>query len=301
MLVCHLRAARRKARTAAEQELVGLLHGFEPMVEKGGPLSEQRGVFWVSVPATKVLLAQSRLPHLGYCDAVDIVLSDEEANAFPETTVIGPTRWRRQPYQLVRLYEEDPEALRERAPDRRAFIFERADGEVREVLGYRGSNDPLTHRALPVVDARLLVNLVSASSPGVLLDPFAGGGGIVIEAVAAGWEVASADIDPAVRHGLSAYGSMHVVADARELPVTDGSVAAVATEPPYDPSIGTLAADSLAEVARVLRPEGRAAMLCAAWQADAVRKAAHAAGLVIDLDTPVNRKGVDVVVFAFRK
>lgn len=301
MLVCHLRAARRKARQAAEREVVALLHDVEPRVEKGGPLSEQRAVFWVSVPATSVGAVRARFPQVGYCEAVDLVVPEDEATAFPEDSVIGSTRWRRRPYQLIRLYEEDADALRERAPDRRAFVFERSDGEVREIRGYRGSNDPLTHRALPVADARLLVNLVSASSPGLLLDPFAGGGGIVLEAVAAGWQVVSADIDPAVRNGLRAYGSLHLVADARHLPVATGTVAAIATEPPYDPSIGTLAADCLAELARVMQPGGQLAMLCAGWQATAVQNAALVAGLTPDLNTPVDRKGVDVVVFVFRR
>jgi hypothetical protein len=301
MLVCHIRAARRKARHAAEGELIGLLHGLGALAEKGGPLSDQRGVFWVSVPATSVSAVRARLPQLGYCDAVDLVVPEDETNAFPEDSVIGSTRWRRQPYQLIRIYQEDAEALRERAPDRRAFVFERSDGEVRAIRGYRGSNDPLTHRALPVADARLLVNLLAASSPGLLLDPFAGAGGIVLEAVAAGWQVVSADVDPAVRHGLSADGAMHLVADARQLPIAAGTVAAIATEPPYDPSIGTLAADCLTELVRVLRPGGQLAMFCAAWQADTVRKAALATGLTPGLDTPVDRKGVDVVVFVLRR
>ena len=211
------------------------------------------------------------------------------------------TRWRRAPYRLVRLHQEDAEAVRDLAPDRRVFLFETGDGQVRAVRGYRGSEDPLTHRALPVADARLLVNLVAPAGPGALLDPFAGAGGIVLEAVASGWTTLSADIDPAVRHGLADFGAAHMVADARQLPLQDESIAAVATEPPYDPAVGDLAPDALAEAQRVLRPEGRAALLCAEWQAQALRTKADALRMKTTLDAPINRKGLDVVVLAFQK
>ena len=143
------------------------------------------------------------------------------------------------------------------APDRREFLFETSDREVRAIRGYRGSPGSLTRRALPVPDARLLVNLVARGSPGVLLDPFAGAGGIVIEALEAGWRVISADADPAVRHGLAWLGAAHVVADARRLPLADDSVDAVATEPPYHRGVGDLVAEALVELRRVRKAHAR--------------------------------------------
>jgi hypothetical protein len=74
----------------------------------------------------------------------------------------------------------------------------------------------------------------------------------------------------------------------------------VATEPPYDPSVGPLAAQALTETARLLRPGGATAWLCAAWQAPGLRAAAAALGLAAALDTPVDRKGTPVVALAWR-
>jgi tRNA (guanine10-N2)-dimethyltransferase len=154
---------------------------------------------------------------------------------------------------------------------------------------------------LPVSDARLLVNLVHEARPGVLLDPFAGAGGVVLEALTNGWQVVSADIDPAVRRGLAHLGADQVVADARSLPLVDGSIDAGATEPPYDRSTGTLLARALAELARVVRGDGRISVLCAEWQAAQARAAAGELGLRSYLDTPIERKGTHVVALAWRR
>ena len=191
--------------------------------------------------------------------------------------------------------------MREMAPDRRVFLHESSAGQVRRVRGYRGSEAPLTHRALPVADARLLVNLVHEARPGLLLDPFAGAGGIVLEALANRWKVVSADIDPSLRHGLADLGAHHLVADARALPLLDGGVQAAATEPPYDHATGRLVALALTELARVVRRDGRIAVLCAGWQAAQARAAAGELGLRSYLDVAIERKGTDVVALAWRR
>jgi hypothetical protein len=300
LLVLHLRAARGRARDAATAEAVSLLRDLDARAAPGGPLSEQRGVAWVNVPAGSLRAALPRLPRLGYTEAVDLLVPEEEAGDWPVGRAERPVRWRRRPHRLVRVHQEDPAALRELAPDRREFLLETGDHQVRAIRGYRGGEDPLTHRALPVPDARLLVNLVSGRPPGVLVDPFAGAGGIVIEALASGWRVISADADPALRHGLTRLGAEHHVADARHLPLATSSVDAAATEPPYDPGAGEVAAEALAELRRVLRPGGRLAMLCAEWQRPGLVRAAAALGLASELETQVDRKGLDVAALAWR-
>jgi hypothetical protein len=292
MLVVHQRAARRRARAAAVAEALALLHDLEPSAPAGGPLSEVAGVFWVQLPERHLAAAGARLPRLGYSTAVDLLAGQGPGPA---------VRWRGRAWRLVRLHTEDAADLRELAPDRREFLFEAGDGQVRAVRGYRGGADPLGRRGLPVCDARLLVNLVAPARPGWLLDPFAGVGGVALEARAAGWRVVTADADPLLRHGLVRLGGAHLVADARRLPLRAGSVDAVATEPPYDRRVGSLAGQALAEAHRLLRPGGATAWLCAAWQAPGLRAAAAGLGLRVALDTPVDRKGLAVVALAWRK
>jgi hypothetical protein len=292
VLVFHLRAARRRARAAAVAEALALLHDLEPSAPAGGPLSERGGVLWVELAAEQLAEATARLPRLGYSTAVDRLV--------PAT---GPPDlyWRHRPWRLLRLYTEDAAGHRERAPDRREFLFEAGGGPPRPVRGYRGGGERLTRRGLAVCDARLLVNLVAPARPGLLLDPFAGVGGVALEARAAGWRVVTADLDPALRHGLGRLADAHLVADARALPLRAGSVDAVATEPPYDRGVGPLAGQALAETHRLLRPGGASAWLCAAWQAPDLRAAAAGLGLEAVLDCPVDRKGVEVVALAWRR
>jgi len=275
-------------------EALALLHDLAPSAPAGGPLADRGGVLWVELPERHLAEAVARLPRLGYSTAVDLV----------EAAPAGGGRrggGRDSGWRLVRLHTEDPGGHREQAPDRREFLVEAGDGRVRPVRGYRGDGQALGRRGLPVCDARLLVNLVAPAGPGLLVDPFAGVGGVALAAEAAGWTAVTADRDPALRHGLGRLGAGHLVADARRLPLRAGSVAAVATEPPYDPTVGPLAAQVLAEVARLLRPGGATAWLCAAWQAPGLRAAAAGLGLRPALDTPVDRKGTPVVALAWRQ
>ena len=295
-LVFRLRSARRKARAAGVAEAVSLLADLGARAAPGGPLSAVPGVFWITLPSASLDRAAERLPLLGYSSAVDAA---EPARG--ETDAGRTVTWKRRPWRLVRIYEEEASEMREDAPDRRTFLLESASGDVRPVRGYRGSGDRLTRRGLPVADARLLVNLVRLPRPGVLLDPFAGTGGIVIEAARSGWRVISSDVDPRLRHGLAELAHEHLVADARKLPLADASVQAVASEPPYDADATDVVVEAIAELHRVLEPGGKLSLLAAAHQAERLRRAAADVRFAAVLDTPVDRKGLEVVAFCWRR
>ena len=287
-LVLRLRPSRRKARELAVAEVVSLLREFEASAAPGGPLSELGGVCWVTVQENYLEDAIAALALLGYTAAVDLVSSGaDSARRNPRSA-----RRARKPAPLTRVYEEPDESVRASAPDRRTFLLECADGLVRAIRGYRGSRGALAHRALPVEDARLLVNLVAAPDTRLLLDPFAGAGGVIIAAKARGFTTVSLDLDPALRFGLAQFSNWHIVGDASSLPLASASIDMVASEPPYDASaLGVLLA-SIREIARVLRPGGRAAFLLASEQAAEVRHAGTDSGLVLEIESPVNRKSV---------
>jgi tRNA G10 N-methylase Trm11 len=309
-LIFYMRPARRKARVAATAEALALLEDLQPTAPAGGPLSEQGGLFWIEVPASSLAAAVDRLPRLGYTEAVDVVESiDDKSNQLEASQEAGQssgvaervTRWRRKSHRLVRVYQEDASFLREAAVDRRTFLLEMPDGETRPVKGYRGDGGSLSRRGLPVYDARLLVNLVGAQAGTVLLDPFAGTGGIVIEAFAKGATVLSLDIDPRLRPGLAALGATHHVADACKLPFATASIDAVATEPPYDEGALPMLLLALGEMRRVLKVGGRVAVLCSATQRGMFRAESERLGLEPYLDQPINRKGLDTALCAWRK
>ncbi len=308
VLIFHLWNARRKARPVAQAEAVNLLRGLEPQVLPGGPLSEKGGVFWIAIPERAIPQAIPRLTRLGYTQAVDRVVEVTEnlpSNPKKAASQGELIRWNRRYHELVRLYKADKRAMRQRAPDRRVFMLKLADDDIQPVRGYRGDGQALSRRGLPPYDARMLVNLVTPDieqAQATFLDPFAGIGGIVLEALT--WPyvwVLSADDDAFLMHGLAHIGARHCVANARRLPFADATVDAIATEPPYDQLAEEIVKTALVEMVRVLKGGARLAVFCAAWQAEGLRDVAEALPITPYLDSPVDRKGTDCVVLAWRK
>lgn len=122
---------------------------------------------------------------------------------------------------------------------------------------------------MPVM-ARTLVNLALAEKGDVLLDPFCGTGGILLEGSILGCRVIGSDMDRFMLTGCrkNLPKAEILCADATRLPFPDGSVDAVATDLPYGQSVcimadsmNSLYEDSLAEIRRVLRPGRRAVVV----------------------------------------
>ena len=280
---------------------MALMRDLGASLQTGGPLSEVGGVFWVTLPKRGFDTALDRVGCLGYTAAMDLIvpLPKEESRKLARNTVV---RWKNRDYIRVRAYQEDAEAMRESAPDRREFRLATRDG-IRDVKGYRGSGGPLNRRALPPCDARMLANMVfSHERPFRFLDPFAGAGGIVIEAAKLGYSVATVDNDPVLRFGLPRIGSrLHLLADSQMLPFRDSVFHGIATEPPYDARTAPIIEHSLMEMARVIKCDGRIAMLVAEWQAKSVERLAGEVGLTTECSSKVNRKGTDTFLVVLTK
>lgn len=289
LLVVTARNSRLRARAAATAEILQLLSDLGAREARGGPNGELRGVSWLMLPESNIASAAARLRRLGYTRSIHLV-REQPSNGEEYPTV----RWRGRPVGLVPIYDEPDDDFREQAPDRRTFVLECGDGVVRPIAGYRGGRGHLEHRALPVVDARLLVNLVWSRPLGHLLDPFAGAGGIIAAANQAGWHTTSLDADRHLRFGLAVIAQRHVIGDATNLPFRAASVDAVASEPPYHPGALSAVVGAVPEIARVLKPGGRAAMLVGHESAAAVRDTARQAGLQEALYLPIDRKGTPV-------
>lgn len=94
--------------------------------------------------------------------------------------------------------------------------------------------------------ARALINLTGVKRGGVVLDPFCGTGGIVIEAAAMGMKAMASDFDEDMvigcRENMDFYGfelKRAEVADISDIPDIFSEVDAVATDPPYGRSTKT--------------------------------------------------------------
>jgi tRNA (guanine10-N2)-dimethyltransferase len=87
---------------------------------------------------------------------------------------------------------------------------------------------------------RVFVNLARPKRGSIFLDPFNGTGGLSIEASMIGCQVIGLDIDDEMCHGaLKNLKSLRcdvvgvIRSDARKLPLTEGTVDSIATDPPY--------------------------------------------------------------------
>jgi len=145
LLIFSLREARRKALTAARTEALCLLRDLNPAAPDRGPFTERGGVFWIALPPDALDRAAARLPRLGYTRAVDLP-EDIAHIAVRRNSRAERVRWRKREYQLARLYEEDTEALRERA--RPPHVC------VRGCTGRRARSDGLPRRQRPFEPSR---------------------------------------------------------------------------------------------------------------------------------------------------
>jgi len=119
--------------------------------------------------------------------------------------------------------------------------------------------------------ARTLVNLACAGTGDILLDPFCGTGGILIEAGLIGTRALGSDFDPMMVGGCrrNIQNPELFLADATALPFWDHSIDSVVTDLPYGQSVcikkadtmDRLYADALDEICRVLKPGRRAVVV----------------------------------------
>jgi tRNA G10 N-methylase Trm11 len=120
-----------------------------------------------------------------------------------------------------------------------------------------------------------MFNISQIDAPNALgnlvLDPFAGFGGIVLEGRRRGFAVVAADIDETLRPGLAeASGGKCVICDANHLPFPSASFDAIVTEPSFRRIHRESTLTALPELRKVLKPYGRMTLLISQDMYDAV-------------------------------
>lgn len=163
---------------------------------------------------------------------------------------------------------------------------------------------------LPTV-AHALVRMSEPRNDDVFLDPFAGTGTILAERATTdalaviGTEIES-DLIPGLRPGrvgASASGSRVFEADARRLPVRDGTVDAVVSNLPFgrqvldEDAIVPLYIDAARELRRVMSPNGRAILMTT--RVDVIEAAMGAAGFVGEVLTTISLNGQNPSVLRY--
>lgn len=183
-----------------------------------------------------------------------------------------------------------------RVGDAWRLVEEEADVEVwanllggRLLCGLRLSDRTMRHRAYQVAHlpaslrpsvAAAMVLLTEPDDHDTFLDPMCGSGTLLAERMLAGdyHQVLGGDLEArhveAARQNLAGLGTGWRVSrwDARRLPLAAESIDAVATNPPFGKQIGSrreiehLYPAFMAELARVLKPGGRAVILSSQYE-----------------------------------
>jgi hypothetical protein len=296
ILIFRIKPSRIKARELALLEVKSFLSDIENAeVVIGGPLSTEKGVLAAYLPDdADIDMLMPNFQKLGYIEKVETM--ERILNAGKNAI-----KWKGQFYGLDAIYEEDKEMVREQAPDKRPFLLPDSSGKLRYVNGYRGDGTDTGRRALPVEDSKMMLNISNIKPGQKILDPFGGGGGIVFAAKQYGMQVHSSDIDPILQHGLRDYGSEHSVASIEKLPFKDSFFDAVVTEAPFDKNITSVVAKGLEEIVRVTTPKACIVMMTGESQAGAIRDKSRALDLESYIDQQIDRKGIPVHIFGWKK
>lgn len=297
-----LRSSRLKAKQLGIAEILLMNFDLGIIFLKNGPLGDVKGMVVFALPKEVFRTFKSRLAYVGYFEEFYLLDFDSPVSVnYTDILTINPLIWKGKYYALKYLYKQDKELYMKQSPHNRLFRLRRANGQIKNVYGYRGSGESMTKRALPVEDARCLVNLAMPFQIRKILDPFAGAGGIVFMSkfINPKIEVTSIDIDEELQPGLELYGAKHIVGDARKVKL-EGEYDAIITEVPFWHRATKQIKEVFAKVYPRLNSSGMLVFMCAEYQS--AELATYLDGkLYLLFNSKVNRKGTRVVVQVWTK
>ncbi len=203
-----------------------------------------------------------RAKNLGYTQGIlhcheEPYLGEELQATNTARWVVGWIRIKDKKLFLREIYRQDENELIMSAPHNRDFLIER-DGIITYAKGHR------YHRGISPNDAKFIINIAEIESNEVILDPFAGIGGIILECRKRNLKIFASDMDIALRPGLAMIAkNKYTVADARCLPFKDNTFDVIITEPPFNTRFRQSVIDCLPELVRVNSKTGKFVFLIA--------------------------------------
>jgi hypothetical protein len=316
IVVCKIKNSRLKAKQLAILEMACLQMDNDVFFVKNGPLGDIKGIFTFLCPGKNLAAFKERLKFAGYCDAF-YLLDFENSTSENDTELksINPLVWKGKEFSIRSFFTQDQEIYDAQSPHNREFklatdsvlngacggvIIENA---VKTVRGYRGDGSELGKRALPVEDARCMVNLSLPWKNLRTIDPFAGGGGIVYQfkRIAPDSVITSIDIDPVLKPGLEHYGANHFVMNAGDAAFPENCFDSVITEVPFSAQAAVDIAAAFKNLDRSLSKNGVYVIMCEQSQSGEIRNTMTELGNFLLFDHEVDRKGMDVEIQVWRK
>lgn len=299
VLACSIRNSRIKAKKLSILEVLCCLYPLQGIFIVNGPLSDVKGLISFFILKEHKDILPNYLKKLGYCNKFYILDFDNpELESTNEIRSKNPLIWKKRKFSIRPFYKQSQQVYMEQSPHNRHFRIIGHDNIVKDVYGYRGDGSEKGRRALPVEDARCLVNLAVPSKIKKMIDPFAGGGGIVYQAkyIDKNIEVFSIDIDRVLAPGLVLYGSKHYVGNSAEIDLDGHIFDAIITEVPFALEALDDICNTLINLNQNLSQSGRIVIMFSKQQFDAIKKCVKKLNWHIVMSCLVNRKGTGVMV-----
>lgn len=304
ILSCRLRNSRIKSKQLGIMEMLMLMYDLEVLFIKNGPLGDVKGIVSFLIDKSKWEIAIDRLKYVGYFNEF-YTLDFDNPNGINRTSIqtINSLNWKGKNYSLNRVLIQDEQVYEQQSPHNRTFKIISYDGEEKLLNGYRGNGTELGRRALPVEDARCLVNLSIPYTQNKILEPFAGGGGIVFmyKYINPDIDITSIDIDETLRPGLEYYGSKHIVGSSATVRLSE-TFDAIVTEVPFSSNATWQVVETFRNLYNNLNEKGIIVLMCGESQSEEIFNC-----LIKDLNSnllfskKLNRKGTDVVIQVWTK
>ena len=271
---------------------------------RNGPLGDVKGLFTFFVPMKHLDKLKHILPRIGYCDRFYLLdFHSDQSENHTELVTINELIWEGRRFSLHKYHEQNATLYEKQSPHKRKFKILDENNEVKVVHGYRGDGSETGRRALPAEDARCMVNLSNPYRATKLLDPFSGGGGIVLQAkyIKSSLKVYSVDIDPVVSPGLQVIWSRSTMSEmqARFNSLERSSIPS-SLKSPLPNSTETIL-EAIDNLNPYLKEDGNIIMMSSADQAEKINHHLHNIGMHGYVYHPIDRKGIDVVIMAWTK
>jgi len=304
VILCKIRSSRVRAKQVAILEMVLLQFGNEILFIKNGPLGDIKGIISFLCPKENLISFKERLKCSGYCNIFYLLDFENFTNKnITGLYTINPMIWKGRRFSVTMLFNQDSKIYSEQSSHNREFKIIDNNNEIKYIRGYRGNGSELGKRALPVEDARCMVNLSLPWKNKKMIDPFAGAGGIIYQFkyIVSDGIMTSVDIDPVLKPGLESYGSTHYVMNAGDASFGENSFDSVITEVPFSDNAATDIVRALKNIDACLSKDGAYVIMCKKNQAEYIQETMEELNNFKLFGHEVDRKGTDVEIHIWHK
>jgi hypothetical protein len=298
IIVCKIRNSRLKAKQIAIIEIIFAQIDNEILMIKNGPLGDIKGIVSFLCPKENLNLFKDRLFGIGYCYKFYLLDFEGETKKIPAGLITNnPLIWKGRKFSICDFYCQDSKIYEEQSSHKREFKTSH-DGEIKTITGYRGDGSELGRRALPVEDARCMVNLSLPNKNKKFLDPFAGAGGIIYQFkyIMPDGTVTSIDIDPVLKPGLEFYGSTHYVMNTIDASFSKNSFDSVITETPFSEKAVDDIITAFNKINSWLSDNGVFVIMCEKAQCSRIYNSMAEKNIYLLFNHEIDRKGMDVEI-----